>query len=282
MNIGYAAKMRGTAEKRDIGESAKLLKEAGFAYVDFGVERLIKQENWEQIFADARETVEKAGLKINQTHAPFNFKGVDEDEYKEWMRRSFVASHILGAENIVIHADKYEPGENGYDAEVALNEIYDFYAPYVEYAKKENLLVSVENLFEGKPIDSMPNSERTRYTSSVEEQIAIIEKYNDPIVTGCWDFGHGQVSYRYNYMEGLKKVGKYITSTHVHDNIWGFDLHNVPFHGDIPWEEVMAYFKEIKYPGKFTMEAVYGDIPDALLPNHLKLWYETGKYLINL
>ena len=175
------------------------------------------------------------------------------------------------------------PDEKGFNPEVALKDVCEFYSPFVDYAKKVNLKVAVENLFEGRTVEGPTDFvSRTRYTSYVEEQIAVIEKFNDPIVTGCWDFGHGRVTYRHDYMEALKRVGKYITSTHVHDNFWGQDLHNMPFHGDVKWEEVMAYLKEINYPGKFTMEAVYGSFPDALLPHYLKMWYETGKYLVNL
>ena len=282
VNLGYARKMRGTEQKRAIKDAAQMVKAAGFNYVDAGVAGLVQEDNWQEIFKQAKFDIESAGLKINQTHAPFNFTYFTADEYKELMKRSFEASHILGAEHIIIHADNYLPDEKGFNPDNALKEICEFYAPNVEYAKKVGLKVAVENLFEGKPIDTYVTSERTRYTSSVEEQLAVIEYFNDPIVTACWDFGHGQVSYRYNYMEGFKKIGKYLTSTHVHDNIWGFDLHNIPFHGDIPWEDVMAFMKEINYNGKFTMEMVYGNLPDALLPNHLKLWYDTGKYLVNL
>ena len=183
VNLGYARKMRGTTQKRAIKDSAQLVKAAGFNYVDAGVAGLVQEDNWQEIFKQAKFDIEQAGLTIHQTHAPFNFKDFTADEYKELMRRSFEASSILGAEHIVIHADNYEPGEKGFDPDEALKEICEFYSPYVDYAKKTGLKVAVENLFEGKPIDTYEMSERTRYTSSVEEQLAVIEYFNDPIVT---------------------------------------------------------------------------------------------------
>lgn len=276
-NLGYPAKMRGTDERRAIKDAAKIVKDAGFNYVDFGVARLVMEENWQDVFKKAREDVESAGLTVNQTHAPYNFNSFDPDEYKELMRRSFEASYILGAENIVIHADNYAPDEKGFDSETALKSICDFYTPFVDYAKKVGLNVAVENLFEVRQ-----DGTRSRFTSYVEEQLAVIEYFNDPVVTACWDFGHGQVSYGDKHMDALKKIAPYLTSTHVHDSLWGKDSHNVPFHGNVPWEKVMPFMKEIGYNGKFTMEMVYGDFPDELLPTYMKLWFETGKYLVNL
>ena len=276
-NLGFVMKVRGADERRTIKEAAKLVKDAGFGYVDFGVARLIREENWQDLFKKAREDVESEGLVINQTHAPYNFESFGTEEYKELMRRSFEASHILGAEHIVVHADNYIPDEKGYNPEIALKTICDFYSPFVDYAKKADLKVAVENLFEVKT-----DGTRSRFTSYVEEQLAVIEYFNDPVLTACWDFGHGQVSYRQGYMEAFKKIAPYLTSTHVHDSLWGKDTHNIPFHGNVPWEDVVPFMKEIGYTGKFTMEMVYGDFPDVLLPNYLKLWHDTGEYLVNL
>lgn len=116
----------------------------------------------------------------------------------------------------------------------------------------------------------------------MEEQIAIIEKFNDPIVTACWDFGHGKVSYGKAHLDAMKQLGTRISCLHVHDNIYGMDLHQNPFFGDCDWEAAIAYLKEIGYAGKFTFEMVYGILPDALLGRYMRLFYETGEYLVNL
>ena len=277
MNIGYLRKKRGTTEKRDIAECAKICKDAGFRYLDFDVLNCVDIDNWENFFLEANEKLKEADLVVDQTHAPFVYSRYEPEHYKTLMQRSFEASNILGAKNIVIHADKYIPDENGFDFDKALNEIYDFYAPYVEYAKKVGLGVAIENLFE-----SDRNGPRKRFTSYIEEQKAIIEKFNDPLVTACWDFGHGNVSYGEDMLDAMKEMGSLITCTHVHDNIFRRDLHQNLFLGSTDWEGVIKYMKEMDYKGKFTFEMVYGCIPDELLPRYMKLFYDTGMYLLNL
>lgn len=275
-NISYLDKRRGTSEERDILESARLLRDAGYKFLDFFVyDHYVDDESYISSAEKLRSDFEGLGLKVDQTHAPYVFEKVEPELYKQRMQRAFEMSHLLGAEHIVIHADNYIPDEKGYDFNKALETVYDFYAPYVEYAKSVGLGVAIENLFETN------RARRTRFTSYVEEQIAIIDKFNDPGVTACWDFGHGKVSYGAKHLEAMKQVGSRITCTHVHDNAFGMDLHQNLFFGDCDWEQAIADLKSFGYSGKFTFEMVYGCLPDALLPRYMKLFYDTGDYLVN-
>ena len=276
VNVGYLRKRRGNLPPRPFAECAKIVKEAGFNYVDFSANSYIGTPDWAETAKRHSEEFNKIGVTVNQTHAPYVFDKIPEEDYKEHMRRSFEVVKIVGAEQIVIHADKYVPDENGYDFNKALTEIYDFYAPYVEYAKKNNFGVAIENLFE--PQDQ---TFRNRFTSKIEEQIAIIEKFNDPIVTACWDVGHGKVANRDKHIEEIAKLGSLVTATHIHDNIYGIDQHSPVYLGDCDWEAVVRHLHSINYKGKFTLELVYGIIPDELLPRYMKLYYDTTEYLLN-
>ena len=80
----------------------------------------------------------------------------------------------------------------------------------------------------------------------------------------------------------LEEAGKRVISTHVHDNIYGKDLHQYPFLGDCDWAETMKTFKKIGYSGEFTFEFVYGNLPDALIEDYLAIFYKTGKYLTEM
>lgn len=275
-NIGYLRKRRNTLELRSYKECAEILKKAGFKYVDFSGNRYLMNSDWKETTLSIKEDFDKTGIIVDQTHAPFNYNDYDEETFKVHMQRAFEISKMVNAKNIVIHADKYTPDENGFDFGKALNTIYDFYAPYVEYAISVGMGVAIENLFDRK------DGVRTRFTSYVEEQKAIIEKFNDPLVTACWDIGHAKVSYGKNHFEALKELGSLVTCTHIHDNIYEMDLHQNLFLGDCNWEEVIKYLKDSNYPGKFTFEMVYGCIPDELVQKYMDLFYETGEYLINL
>ena len=141
--------------------------------------------------------------------------------------------------------------------------------------------VAIENLFEdgcGNAVDG-----KSRFTSRVEEVIAVIERFNDPEVCCCWDFGHAACSFGHKDMlEYLKPAGKYVECTHVHDNFYGKDLHLVPFLGGVPWESHMQYLKEIGYSGNLSFELGYSGIPEHMMPDWLKHTYTVGQYLQKL
>ena len=115
------------------------------------------------------------------------------------------------------------------------------------------------------------------YTSTM------IERFNDPAVRCCWDFGHARCAFGTEGMlEAMRLVGEYLCCTHVHDNYYGKDLHLTPFLGNIDWEAHMACLGEMGYQGKLSFEMVYGRIPDALMEKWLKGVYEVGEYLNGL
>lgn len=158
--------------------------------------------------------------------------------------------------------------------EKSLQTAYEFYAPFVELGKKLGVGVAIENLFEIK--------NKYIFTAKVEEQLAIIQKFNDESVSDCWDFGHGYVMHGENHLNELQKLGNLLTCTHVSDNTQKKDLHLIPFMGDINWKDVIAYLKEIGYSGNFNFELKLGAVPAPLLDSYLKLIYDTGSYLVAL
>jgi Sugar phosphate isomerases/epimerases len=274
--------IRNSNQYRTSIECIERCKKAGFRHLDFSFASSKKKgneiflENWEQTINEVKEQTDKLGMIIDQTHAPFTIKEYDLTQYKELMRRALIASSLLGAKQMVIHADVYDKGESDYNETDALNAAYEFYAPYVELAKKHNIKLAVENLFEEKK-----DGKRSRFTSTVEEQLAVIQKFDDPSVGACWDSGHARVVYGDNIIEPLKKIGKYLIATHIHDNYAGMDLHVPVYFGFINWPDVMNCLNEIKYKGNFTYEYVYVVFPDELADAYIKLFYDTGIKLIH-
>jgi hypothetical protein len=59
-NLGFVMKIRGENQRRNIKDAAKLVKDAGFNYVDVGVARLVRENNWQEIFKQARCDIESA------------------------------------------------------------------------------------------------------------------------------------------------------------------------------------------------------------------------------
>ena len=277
MNIGHFKKRRNGCCPRSMQECAEITKRAGFNFVDFSGTDYLENDNWRERTEEIRNIFEKVGLTVNQTHAPYVFEKYNDDDYREYMMRAFEINSLVGSDYIVVHADKYIPDTLGYNPKRALTEIYDFYAPYVEYAKKKGFSVAIENLFE-----PVRDGVRTRYTSTIEEQLEIIEKFNDPSVVACWDFGHGKISNPEDPIAAMARLGSLVKCLHVHDNIRHFesDCHIPVYFGDTDWERAVKYLKSSDYEGKFTYEVGYATMPDSCVDDYAKFLYKLAKTLI--
>ena len=90
-----------------------------------------------------------------------------------------------------------------------------------------------------------------------DELIALIDRFDHPLVTCCWDSGHARLAFtRAGMPDAMRALGSRITCTHIHDNYYNRDLHVLPFQGDIDWREQMATLKEIGYKGDLSFETV--------------------------
>lgn len=283
INEGYFRKVYGSDRQRSIYDAISICKQGGFHAVDLSLgasesnQNIILSDDYLEeakklkLFCDNRE------VEIVQTHARFDFYQLTRERFIDDMIKSVRVSKELGATNVVVHADTYYDPEYRFDFDTVLKIIYDIYAPMVEEAKKLDIQIAMETLFE----DRAPQGKRARFTSMIEELDAIVSMYHDPIVGICWDFGHARVTYGDEQFEKMKLVGNKIISTHVHDNFWEQDLHSMPFLGKTDWEMAMKTMKEIGYRGAWTLELVYGCLPEPLVVDFAKLCHRVGSYMIN-
>ena len=278
LSLGYLLSMYGSDRLRSLEDAACLCKGAGFDFVDYSP--ICQGDAWEADVCREREILERAGLAVEQTHAPFNRYGFySAEEFPERFRRLFVASRILGAKAVVVHADEYRP-IGRYDVREALTFTYEFLAPYVEYAAKHDLIVAVENLCEDFYPAYPQIDGKSRFTSRLEELLGVIERFHSPAVGCCWDFGHANLAFGREGMDAaLAQALPYVCCTHVHDNYQGRDLHLPPFFGEIDWARQMALLKQGGYAGKLSFEMVYGVFPETLLPMWLQNLCATGEAL---
>ena len=277
-SLGHLTKNAKGETRRGIAESAAFTKAAGFEYVDYSPN--CSSDGWEKAANRDREILDDAGIKVEQTHAPFNrYCQFDEEKFPVYYKRLFEASKILGAKYVVVHADEYRVGGR-YDEKEILDFTCRYLEPYVDYAAKNGMIVAVENLFEDDSWRWPQVDGKSRFTSRVEELISVIERFNTPNVKCCWDFGHAKCAFGKDGMaEALKQAAKYVVCTHVHDNYYDKDLHLVPFLGDTDWRKNLSVLKDAGYGGKLSFEFVYGEMPDALLPEWMAYVYSTGKYM---
>lgn len=252
----------------------RLCRDAGFTVIDYTP----GGSTWEQQVLSLNRASEKIGLPIEQSHAPFNrYSKMPVEDYKVLLDNAFEAAIRMNNKQIVIHADDYRiPEGEQYDAEKAMAETYEFWAPYVDRASSKGLGVAIETLFE----DDLTPGVKDRFTSRLDELKGLIEKFDNPLVTCCWDTGHARLAYtRAGTPDAMRALGSHITCTHIHDNYYKKDLHVMPFSGDINWKTEMATLKEIGYKGNLTFEFVYGKLPEEMVEDFLRTATKTGRIL---
>ena len=279
INEGYARKVYG-GKRRTAEEAMLLCKEAGFSVFDFGLgastpeENIILRSSYLEDAKKTRDFCDKSGLEIEQTHARFDYDKIPADQFKPQMLRTVEATKELGAGIVVIHGDCHWSD----DFDTTLNSIYESYAPMVELAERLGVKIAVETLFDDKlPI----TNKRSRFTAAVEEVDALVAKFNSPAVGICWDMGHTAVAYENAQLDAVKRLRGKIIATHIHDNFYGKDLHLPPFFGNSDWSGIISTLKDIGYGGAFTLELVYGCMPDDILMDYLKLNNKIAGYLVN-
>lgn len=278
LNPAYLHTTRNKDVYRTPDETLKLCADAGFRVADYSPG--IAADNWEARTASVIEAAARYGVTLEQSHAPYNrYSKLPLGVYRERISRSIIAASRMGNRYLVIHADDYNMEPDGtYDAAHAMDEMYEFWAPFVEQAISCNVGIAIETLFEDRGAGKL-----TRFTSRLDELVGLIDRFDDPMVTCCWDSGHARLAFtREGMADAMRTLGKRITCTHIHDNYYGKDLHLLPFEGDIPWEEQMKVLREIGYTGNLTFEFVYGIRPDSLVPDFLHTAYQTGQLLADM
>jgi len=270
-------------ERRTQAEALKLIRDVGFDTVDFGLFTLGKHPDesgdhtaW---IASRRDYCDQLGLKINQTHAPF-YEGCPMPEgYRERLLQCVKDTAALGAECMVVHADTwYEKSYNQWNYEAVLGAVYEVYAPAVELATRLGVKIAMETLHEW--LGNVYH--RVRLCTFVEELNDIVGKFNCDTVGVCWDFGHAGLVYKNDQAEAMKRLKYPILATHIHDNTFKRDSHNLPFQGSIDWYKAMRALAEVGYAGDLTLELNHGAIPDELAPDFLDYTYKTAKHLADV
>ena len=218
---------------------------------------------------------EDNGLKVHQTHAPFNRYGRYNENHKLCLDRCAEATAYLGAEFMVAHGDEFDFENMTFLPESALNYNHDLFFPYVEHGKKCGYKLAFETVFQDG------HKGRRRYTSDSKELLDLITSFNSENVVCCWDFGHSNITFGSNAPNVAREFGSLIQCTHIHDNT-GRDSHQMPLTGDIDWESVMAAFKDIGYQGVLSIEYAHGKIPEGLMTDFINLTYKSAEYLGSL
>lgn len=276
VNMGAFCSDKPETTMEQLKETALVCRDSGFRYLDF--ETNYKRDDFEDRAKTFRAFLDESGMSVIQSHAPYNrYETYPDAEFPMLQDRCLTVASILGAQYLVVHGDEFMPELGAqFDSKKAVDVYYDRFAPLVERAKKLGVGIAFENLFE----DGFKG--RKRFCSTVEELKSLIERYNDPAVTCCWDFGHGRCSFGFDgCADALRQMGSLVTCTHVHDNR-GEDDHLLPFLGRMNWADQIHALRDTGYQGYFTYEFVYLKFPRALHGSFLSHAHDVGEYILGL
>jgi sugar phosphate isomerase/epimerase len=273
-----------------IQDSIKKLHSAGYTDVDINfckcnqMQIELTDDNWRQWAEDTRNLLESLGMTASQSHTPF-YNVLDYDfpnrEYtEEIVRRSIVASGILGVKAVTIHGGTHFGSS---DFKKNKQDNIEYFKPHLELAAKSGTSIAIENLFNKRNVEW--NKRTARYLTRAEELVDLVdtlgESYDNVGIT--WDFGHAN-EMGWNQVEALKLIGSRLISLHVNDNFGVLDDHLMPYHGEIEWEPLMKTLKEIGYKGVFAYETHKATerVPEGVIDSFLRYTYDLGNYLISL
>ncbi len=274
VNAKYLMKSLSGEENRTHYECMKIFADAGFRILDYTPNT--SGDDWEAQTDAVMDAAARCGMTLEQSHAPYNrYTKRPVEEYSAHITRSLKAAAKMGNKQIAVHADDYNMEPDGsYNAQHAMAQMYEFWAPFAEKAASLGVNLAMETVFEDR--NGVPKS---RFTSRIEELMGIIDRFNSPHVVCCWDSGHAYLAFKNGMLDAMKTLGSRITCTHIHDNYYGKDLHLMPYEGEIDWTAHMRTLKEIGYKGNLTYEFVYGCRPACLIKDFAVTAYKTGVHL---
>lgn len=212
-------------------EVTALIKKAGFnaCFTDFSHDEAIAHRNC--------EIAQKAGLRVDSLHAPFDginnmwLPGEAGDEILSRLMKTVDICAAHGVDKAVVHLSSGWNSPQINDLGAAR------YDKLVDHAIGKGVKIAFENL---------------RKLANVA---FAMERYsNNDQVGMCWDSGH-ELCYTPNW-EFLPLYGDRLCCVHLHDNLGlrDGDQHMLPFDGARDWLRAADLLKSTGYQGPIMLE----------------------------
>ena len=283
---------KGIDNKNGYADSIRRAAEYGFGVVDLcmcPVQReevaLCLDDCWEEIAYGIRNEAEKCGIRIVQSHLPYPTRKKSRDafgpeaelndRFRELVRRCIRISEIAGVKWAVAHPVFGSDGllHGIRDVQRYNHRVYD---EFVDLAARHNVGIAFENM-----CDAAPGARS--FCVTADELCDFVDSYNDPSVVGvCWDFGHANRTYPEDQSAALRYLSKRLRATHVDDNDGKDDLHLIPYHGTVKWNDLMPILAEIGYDGPLIFEIKTHDATGVVLHELVTHMKRLGDHLITL
>ena len=284
-----------------IDKAFKMMKEAGFDAVDFGLmgywrgtdEETLKfrgagmsEEEKRAYYLGIKECADRNGIEIGQTHAIFGNPGFlkQRELFEKYTRENIWATNLLGCKYTVIHpiATPDRIFDEGYEECHKLN--LEFYRSLIPDLEKYDVKIAIEPMW----VHDKEKKIRPTVCSRPEEILAFIEELNSDRFCCCPDLGHFKLvegDTGNSVPDAIRKLGSSIKIIHAHEVTDNLDMHNKPFtYGGMDWKEIGKAFNDIGYDGNFNFEVggkYFNAYPDELIPEALSHLAEIGKWIIS-
>ncbi len=178
-------------------------------------------------------------IEIAQVHAPYG--DLDEmltdperrDDGIARLLRYIELCHKIECPVLVMHVPYRRPLQG---------ERYIEYISYLENCTRQVMLKLERHIKENNVKIAFENRLEQTFGSRVEDIVKIICEEGVEGFGICLDTGHANVN-RINIPDTVKKFGRYIIATHVHDNDGTQDRHMPPLTGCIDWKSVIDSFR---------------------------------------
>ncbi len=276
----------------DFETCAKLYRNAGFRCIDYSLEQMVKDDDifnsssWRDRAESIRHTCDELGLRINQTHAPFSFKGWDDEtRFREVilprLHRAIEISGIFGAEVCVIHP-LHHYVYRGHEQEIFERNM-EFYRGLIPVCRENGVMTGIENMFQA---DALRHFRVHDTCSTPEEFVRYIDTLNSEYMVACLDVGHVSLpASDVCAADVVRALGHdRLKALHIHDNDFCSDQHQMPFIGKLDWAGITRALGEIDYSGVFTYEIKGTTVitaPDDFVPIGLEYMHRVGSYLVD-
>ena len=217
----------------------------------------MSDENLVDLLNKISTKAKENGVEIYQLHSIWPTAGDDTAEGREkslwYYRRSMLIAKHLSCKRVIVHPWMPYGWSNGGTSEELIAINIELMKKLMPTARELGVYVCLENMpRKGTPF------------STVKEWVSVLDEVNDEYAKMCLDTGHLNVMEEDAYTSVLA-IGKYLQAMHVHDNIFGMDLHMLPYQGSFDWEGFLKGLKEIGFDGCISLEtSINRKTPDAV------------------
>lgn len=274
----------GFYSRMDIGDSVKLISDAGFDCYDCSfcdlsesVAQFFSKDRFRQSALEIRQYADSLGIVCNQAHAEFpTSRGNEADEeIFQTLVENVETAAILGAKIIVVHPIQHLNYAEHPRELFQMN--VEFYKKLIPYAEEFNIRIATENMWQCNNGSHIPSDS---VCSRAWEFCELIDTVNSPWLVGCFDIGHASLMDA-DIPSFIKTMGaERLQALHIHDTDFVHDNHTLPYIQKIDFSPILLALKEIGYCGDITFEAnsFFQRFPDALLLDASRLMCSVGKY----